>query len=93
MKKHLFFILALLAMTSAVWAQRRTDRLDRGLVAVPANVNGGSGSGLFNPNDDWDVIRRDLLTYDRCEEVEDEDILDDFDNELDGDKADYILGN
>ena len=47
MKKHLFFILALLAMTSAVWAQRRTDRLDRGLVAVPANVNGGSGSGNF----------------------------------------------
>lgn len=28
-------------------AQRHTDRLDRGLVAVPANVNGGSGSGNF----------------------------------------------
>lgn len=60
-------------------------------VAYVTSGNGGSGSGLFNPNDDWDVIRRDLLTYDRCEEVEDEDILDDFDNELDGDKADYIF--
>ena len=47
MKKHLFLLLALVALTTSVCAQRRTDRLDRGLVAVPANVNGGSGSGNF----------------------------------------------
>ncbi len=41
-------LIAALAMTSvAGYAQRHTDRLDRGLVAVPANVNGGSGSGNF----------------------------------------------
>ena len=28
-------------------AQRVTDKLDRGLVAIPANTNGGSGSGNF----------------------------------------------
>ena len=39
--------MALLALTSAVFAQRKTDLLNRGLVAVPANVNGGSGSGNF----------------------------------------------
>ena len=47
MKKHLFLLLALVALTTSVFAQRRTDRLDRGLVAVPANANGGSGSGNF----------------------------------------------
>lgn len=53
--------------------------------------NGGSGIGMFSPNDDWDVIRRDLLSYDRCEELEDEDILNYFDNKLDSDKGDYIF--
>ena len=41
-------LIAVLVMTSvAGFAQRTTDLLDRGLVAVPANVNGGSGSGNF----------------------------------------------
>ena len=37
----------LAVMAGAASAQRHTDRLDRGLVAVPANVNGASGSGNF----------------------------------------------
>ena len=47
MKKALFTLVALCLLTLSVEAQRKTDLLDRGLVAVPANVNGGSGSGNF----------------------------------------------
>lgn len=47
MKKFIFSALALLLMTLSAVAQRPTDRLDRGLVAIPANANGGSGSGIF----------------------------------------------
>ncbi|MBO4801479.1 MAG: autotransporter-associated beta strand repeat-containing protein [Bacteroidaceae bacterium] len=47
MKKALFTLVALWLLTLSVEAQRKTDLLDRGLVAVPANVNGGSGSGNF----------------------------------------------
>ncbi len=46
--KRFFFLLCTLCLVAATSvAQRRTDRLDRGLVALPANVNGGSGSGNF----------------------------------------------
>ena len=47
MKSRLLLIVALALVTTASFAQRKTDRLDRALVAVPANVNGGSGSGNF----------------------------------------------
>lgn len=40
--------------------------------------NGGSGSGVFSPNDDWDVIRRDLLSYDRCEELDEDELEEGF---------------
>lgn len=40
--------------------------------------NGGSGSGTFSPNDDWDVIRRDLLSYDSCEELDEDELEDGF---------------
>ncbi len=39
--------MAVSLMAGTARAQRHTDRLDRGLVAVPANVNGASGSGNF----------------------------------------------
>ena len=35
----------LCAVSQSMFAQRKTDKLDRGLVAIPANSNGGSGSG------------------------------------------------
>ena len=41
----LFLMMLIVATTMS--AQRHTDRLDRGLVAIPANSNGGSGSGNF----------------------------------------------
>ncbi len=47
MNKKILSFLLLMLVVSAMFAQRRTDRLDRGLVAVPANVNGGSGNGNF----------------------------------------------
>ena len=40
--------------------------------------NGGSGSGTFSPNDDWDVIRRDLLSYDSCEELDEDELEEGF---------------
>lgn len=40
--------------------------------------NGGSGSGTFSPNDDWDVIRCDLLSYDSCEELDEDELADGF---------------
>lgn len=40
--------------------------------------NGGSGSGVFSPNDDWDVIRRDLLSYDSCEELDEDELEEGF---------------
>lgn len=60
-------------------------------VAYVTGGNGGSGFGLFSPNEDFDDIRNSLLSYDDCEELEDEEILADFDNELDGDKGDYVF--
>ena len=47
MKKSFFLFVVLALLSTTASAQRKTDRLDRGLVAVPANVNGGSGSGNF----------------------------------------------
>ena len=47
MKQRVLFTLALMLTTTVGWAQRFTDRLDRGLVAIPASTNGGSGSGNF----------------------------------------------
>lgn len=47
MRKRFFSFCLLVLLTSVGFAQRTTDRLDRGLVAVPANVNGGTGSGNF----------------------------------------------
>ncbi|MBQ9285208.1 MAG: autotransporter-associated beta strand repeat-containing protein [Bacteroidaceae bacterium] len=47
MKLKNLLLLALVLMAASSMAQRKTDKLDRGLVAVPANVNGGSGSGNF----------------------------------------------
>ena len=40
-------VLLLLSLTTTVVAQRPMDKLDRGLVAIAANANGGSGSGNF----------------------------------------------
>jgi len=40
--------------------------------------NGGSGSGAFSPNDDWNVIRRDLLSYDDCEELDEDELEEGF---------------
>ena len=45
LRSVMVFILVVVATT--VVAQRPTDKLDRGLVAIPANTNGGSGSGNF----------------------------------------------
>lgn len=47
MKAKILFLMALFMTATAGFAQRATDKLDRGLVAVPANSNGGSGSGNF----------------------------------------------
>lgn len=47
MKKLSLSLMLLLCVTLQGWAQRVTDKLDRGLVAIPANTNGGSGSGNF----------------------------------------------
>ena len=47
MKARILFLMSVLFAATTVFAQRHTDRLDRGLVAVPANVNGASGSGNF----------------------------------------------
>ncbi|MBQ7495594.1 MAG: autotransporter-associated beta strand repeat-containing protein [Bacteroidaceae bacterium] len=47
MKRLLSLLCALCLVAATATAQRKTDVLDRGLVAVPANVNGGSGSGNF----------------------------------------------
>ncbi|MBO4906537.1 MAG: autotransporter-associated beta strand repeat-containing protein [Bacteroidaceae bacterium] len=47
MKKSFFALISVLLLCGTAMAQRFTDKLDRGLVAVPANVNGGSGSGNF----------------------------------------------
>lgn len=40
-------VIAFSLVASLAFAQRPTDKLDRGLVAIPANTNGGSGSGNF----------------------------------------------
>lgn len=45
MKARILLLSTLMLLAIAGWAQRVTDKLDRGLVAVPANANGGSGSG------------------------------------------------
>lgn len=47
MKRFTLFVLLLLTVSLQGFSQRVTDKLDRGLVAVPANANGGSGSGNF----------------------------------------------
>ncbi len=47
MKRYLIGLMAFILACSTATAQRRTDKLDRGLVAVPGNVNGGSGNGNF----------------------------------------------
>ena len=47
MKRFTLLIVALLCIVVQGQAQRKTDKLDRGLVAIPANTNGGSGSGNF----------------------------------------------
>ena len=38
--KRLLFLMALVSLMSVCYAQRTTDKLDRGLVAVPANGGG-----------------------------------------------------
>ena len=47
MKKFVFMAVLLFCLSQVGQAQRKTDKLDRGLVAIPANANGGSGSGNF----------------------------------------------
>lgn len=46
MKRTLPFVAMLLLVCSAAFAQRHTDRLDRGLVAVPTGAAGNSNSNL-----------------------------------------------
>ena len=41
-------------------------------------TTGNGGSGVFSPNDDWDTIRRDLLSYDRCEELDEDELEEGF---------------
>lgn len=43
--KRIYVLTFLLSLALGGFAQRVTDKLDRGLVAIPANTNGGSGSG------------------------------------------------
>lgn len=45
--RRCLMILATSALFFPMQAQRRMDKLDRGLVAVPANSNGGTGKGNF----------------------------------------------
>lgn len=45
--KRIAVCVMMLAAAISASAQRFTDKLDRGLVAIPANSNGGSGSGNF----------------------------------------------
>ncbi|MBQ7443167.1 MAG: autotransporter-associated beta strand repeat-containing protein [Bacteroidaceae bacterium] len=47
MRRHILSLALLLMAAVPASAQRKTDILDRGLVAVPANANGASGSGNF----------------------------------------------
>ena len=44
--KKLFLLLLLGAMCMTVMAQRHTDKLDRGLVAVPVGAAGNSKANL-----------------------------------------------
>ena len=53
-------------------------------VAYVTCGQGGSGSGLFVPNDNLDVIRRDLLSYDNCEEIDKDELADDWSKPDDG---------
>lgn len=46
MNKRIFLLVATVAMSMAVMAQRFTDSLDRGLVAVPDGSTGGSTSNM-----------------------------------------------
>ena len=46
MNKRIFLLVATVAMSMAVMAQRFTDRLDRGLVAVPDGSTSGSTSNM-----------------------------------------------
>ncbi|MBO4612391.1 MAG: autotransporter-associated beta strand repeat-containing protein [Bacteroidaceae bacterium] len=45
--KKLTLVVLLLCVVQISFAQRKTDKLDRGLVAIPANANGGNSSGNF----------------------------------------------
>ena len=45
MKRLTLLTILTLCVAQLSFAQRVTDKLDRGLVAIPANTNGGSGSG------------------------------------------------
>ncbi len=47
MKRIILLLITVLGIIQMTYAQRKTDKLDRGLVAIPANANGGSGSGNF----------------------------------------------
>lgn len=53
-------------------------------IAYVSCGQGGSGSGLFGPNDNPDVIRRDLLSYDNCEEIDMDELADDWGTPDDG---------
>ena len=60
-------------------------------VAYVSGGNGGSGFGIFSPDEDFNDIRNSLLSFDVCEELDNEEILADFDNEFVGDKGDYVF--
>ncbi len=47
LRNRCLMLLAASALLLPVQAQRKMDKLDRGLVAVPANSNGGTGKGNF----------------------------------------------
>ena len=47
MKRIILMFCLALTMAASSWAQRTTDILDRGLVAIPANTNWGSNNGNF----------------------------------------------
>ena len=46
-RRRCLMLLAASALLLPMQAQRKMDKLDRGLVAVPANSNGGTGKGNF----------------------------------------------
>lgn len=58
--------------------------MEGGSIVYVSCGQGGSGSGLFGPNDKLDVIRRDLLSYDNCEEIDKDELADDWGKPDDG---------